>query len=386
MYNSRYSLGGRVRSVQTNQGGSTQKGDTISFGRVETVVLDESVELYDNEGIKVPIGGIRYKLVTEASDSNENYYTALPLFGNIQLYPFENEVVAILNAPDPDTQVSNGRKINYYLNSGVINVWGTPHHNALPGAGVDFKYPIGKDVIQLADINPLYPFPGDTLIEGRHGQSIRLGGTKSKMNKLVDAANDGKPYLLISNGQLVTDTGLNHITEDIDKDPNSLYFLSDHTVNLTPANNKRASYDLPPTYAKAYRGNQVVVNGGRLFFNAKEESILLSAKESVGLNATTLNLDATDYICLDGKTIFLGAGARTASVVRQPVILGTQFENWMNTLLDTLQHVAAAMTNASAVSGGPVTQLNMVGPELDAVVASLKTQIVQFKSKKVFTE
>ena len=261
MYSSRYSLGGRVRSVQTNQGGGASKGDAISFGRVETIVL----------GVSLPIGGIRYKLVTEASDTNENYYTALPLFGNIQLYPFENEVVAILNAPDPDTQVSNGRKISYYLNSGVVNVWGTPHHNALPGAGVDFQYPIGRDVIQLADINPLYPFPGDTLIEGRHGQSIRLGGTKSKMNPLVDAANDGMPYLIISNGQIKTDNGIDRIVENIDKDPNSLYFLSDHTVNLTPANNKRASYDLPPTYAKAYRGNQVVVNGGRLFFNAKEE-------------------------------------------------------------------------------------------------------------------
>jgi len=97
-------------------------------------------------------------------------------------------------------------------------------------------------------------------------------------------------------------------------------------------------------------------------------------------------LDATDYICLDGKTIFLGAGARSASFIKQPVILGSQFENWMNTLLDTLQHVAEAMTNASAVSGGPVTQLNMVGPELTSVIGSLRTQIAGFKSKKVFTE
>jgi hypothetical protein len=231
----------------------------------------------------------------------------------------------------------------------------------------------------------MYPYPGDVLIEGRQGQSIRIGGNMSPKNTLVDSINNAKPFILISNGQIKTDNGIDHIVEDINKDPNSLYFLSDHKSDLVAANTKRDSYDLVPLNSDQYIGNQVIINGGRLFFNAKEDSILLSAKESVGLNARTLNLDATEYFCADSKKIYLGKAARTSGG-KEPVILGAQLENWLTTLLDTLNNLAIAMTTATSVIGGPVVQLNAAGPELQAVVNSLKTQIKLFQSKKVFTE
>ena len=103
---------------------------------------------------------------------------------------------------------------------------------------------LGTDVVELSDVNPLFPFPGDILLQGRQGQSVRIGGNKSPQNPLVDAANNGKPYILISNGQLKTDNGIDHIIEDINKDPNSLYFLSDHKSDLLAANTKRDSYDV----------------------------------------------------------------------------------------------------------------------------------------------
>ncbi len=61
-------------------------------------------------------------------------------------------------------------------------------------------------------------------------------------------------------------------------------------------------------------------------------------------------------------------------------------ENWLSALLDTLSTVADAMSTASAVGAGPVTQLNAAGPSLKATVQSLKTQFKVFQSKKVFTE
>ncbi len=122
-----------------------------------------------------------------------------------------------------------------------------------------------------------------------------------------------------------------------------------------------------------------------MFFNAKEDSAFISAKESIGLNAKTVNLDATDYFCVDAKKIYLGVNAR-ASALRESAVLGTQLENWLTTLLDTLESVAISMTSATSVTGGAVTQLNATGPELGAAVKSLKTQIILFQSKKVFVE
>ena len=130
-----------------------------------------------------------------------------------------------------------------------------------------------------------------------------------------------------------------------------------------------------------------MLNGGRLIFNAKDESIILTAKESVGLIGRTVNLDADEYFCVDASRIYLGKAARTAPpVVQQPVVLGKQLENWLGALLDALDTVATAMQTASAVGAGPVTQLNTAGPVLKATVTSLKTQYRVFQSNKVFTE
>lgn len=383
MAGSNYYLGSKIGGlIQSQNSGGSQQG-ALLFGRVIKIALDESTEILDAQGNILPIGTILYRDITAEKETKATEYPALPLHTNIKQFPLLNEVVMLVQGPTSDIQTNVGTKDVYY--STVVNLWGSNHHNALPEPNTDISTILGKDVKELSDINPMYPFPGDVLIEGRQGQSIRLGGNMSPKNVLVDAVNNAKPFLLISNGQIKTDNGIDYIVEDINKDPNSLYFLSDHKSDLIAVNTKRDSYDTAPLGSDQYVGNQVIINGGRLFFNAKEDSILLSAKESVGLNARTINLDAKDYMCLDANKIYLGKVARTSSN-REPVVLGTQLENWLTSLLDTLSSVASAMASATSITGGPVPTLNAAGPELDAVVKSLKTQLILFQSKKVFTE
>ena len=372
-------IGGLVQS--TGRGGSGQ--GSVIFGRVIKIALDESTEIKDAQGNVLPIGTIIYRDITAEKETGATEYPAQPLYTNVKQFPLLNEVVMIVQGPTSDIQSKVSTKDMYY--STVVNLWGSNHHNALPEPNTDISIVLGKDVKELADINPMYPFPGDIIIEGRQGQSIRLSGNMSLENKLVDESNNAKPFILISNGQIKTDNGIDYIVEDVNKDPNSLYFLSDHKTNLEAANNKRDSYDTVPLSSDQYVGNQVILNGGRLFLNAKEDSAFISAKESVGINAKTVNLDATNYFCVDSKKIYLGKVARTSSN-REPVVLGIQLENWLSTLLDTLESVSTAMSTATSVTGGPVPALNAAGPELQAVVKSLKTQIRLFQSKKVFTE
>lgn len=300
---------------------------------------------------------------------------------SIRVIPMPGELVEILPAPGMKATAGN---VAYW--GRVVNVWNHPHHNAIP----DIQQENWEDrllggMIKTPTINPLQANPGDTLLEGRLGQSLRFGGYKGAQSKNIDSVNDGKPIVLISNGQIKTDEGNTPIEEDINQDYNSIHLLSDHKSDLVEVNKKRDSYDVVPLNATQYVGNQVLINGGRLYFNAKEDSAFISAKESVGLNARTLNFDAIDYMCVDAKQIYLGVKARAART-KEPVILGKQLENWMNSLLDALSSVAIAMSSASAIYGGPVTQLNAAGPELRAVVKSLRTQIKQFQSKKVFTQ
>jgi hypothetical protein len=297
--------------------------------------------------------------------------------------PLNKEIVTLYTGADPGSIDNPGKTRTYWKE--VVNVWNHPHHNAAPDTLQDnWQDDLLKGFPEQKTINPLIANPGDTLIEGRLGQSIRFGGSKGA-STYIDDSNNGKPVIIISNGQVTTKNGSDLIEENVNEDFNSLYFFSDHKSILKSANNKRDSYDVVPLRANEYIGNQVILNGGRLFLNAKEDSAFISAKESIGLNARTVNLDATDYFCVDSKKIYLGKKARTSSG-NEPVILGTQLQSWLETLLDTLENVGSAMSTATAVSGGPVTNLVTTGPELRAVARSLKAQITQFQSKKVFTE
>ena len=309
--------------------------------------------------------------------------SAQPLTSTLVEFPLINEIILIITGPGPDFQENSSELISYY--SSVLSIWGSPHHNALPTQGVDFEFPIGNNIPELRDINPLYPFPGDFLIQGRQGQSIRMGGYKSDKNPFTGDINNGKPFTIISNGQIKTKNGIDSIIEDIDKDANSIYMMSDHIVNLTPATRKQASYDLPPIAPRNYLGNQMVLNGGRISINAKEESVLISAKQAIGLSAKTLNFDATDYVCIDGKTILLGEKARTA-VFKQPVVRGLELRTWATDLLDALQNVSIAMSQAVATRAGAVTSLIEEGRALNASITLLRTGLSTILSNKVYVE
>jgi len=164
--------------------------------------------------------------------------------------------------------------------------------------------------------------------------------------------------------------------------------MSDHIVNITPATRKQVTYDVRPQASGQYLGNQIVLNGGRITINAKEESALISAKEAIGLNARTLNFDATDYICIDGKTILLGEKARTAPLMlKQPVIRGLAMQNWAHELLDALQSVSVAMAQAVSVSGGAVTSLVEEGAAFQSALTVLRTNLSSgILSNKVYVE
>ena len=381
---SNYSLGSQIGALNLSYG--AQQTGEITFGRVLNIILDDETEVYDSEGkeISLAVGSIQYRPVTADKTVNTTKFYAQPLHSNIKQLPLVNEIVLIQLAPTSDIQFKSNTQVPYY--SSVVNLWGSPHHSALPEPGTDADKVLGE-VKELMDINPLAPFPGDLLIEGRQGQSIRIGGNKSPKNPWVDSSNDGKPFIIISNGQIKTDNGVDLIVEDVNKDPSSIYMVSDHIVPLKPANSKRATYDVPPTTPKNYIGNQVIINGGRLYFNAKDESAFISAKDSIGLNANMLNFDGKEMVSLDADSIFLGKAARAAAPVsREPIIRGQQFENWMKTLLDALQNVGNAMAKASTSNGGSVPSLIMEGQCLQESIIQLRLDLNSTMSKKVFVE
>jgi hypothetical protein len=373
------------RSGRSSPGGKSGSG---RVGRVVKVLTDINDPDCTNPSM---LNGVYYRdiLLNQREDFADTLQFAYQSSTTFKKLPLPGELVKLEKSSAKGSATTPGSKGTYWTD--IVNIWNHPYHGALPDTKQeDWQANLLGGIEEIKTINPLQPNPGDIVVEGRLGQSIRIGGYGPHPQA---QGNSQKPTILIRNGQVVTDNGIDYIYEDINKDANSIYLVSDHKVPLTAANNKRDSYDVAPIRSNEYIGNQVIVNGGRLYFNAKNDSALISAKESIGLNASTLNFDAQEYACIDAKRIYLGSSAR-ASAMREPAVLGIQLENWLTILLDSLESVAIAMSSAAVYdvddSGAPITRPVMsvatVGPELGAAVKSLKTQIELFQSKKVFTE
>lgn len=382
-----YNLGSRV--LLTSDRFKNKNVEESMHARVVDSLLDDTLE-WINEGTKekCPIGTIKCIRLNKDNQSTGVTFYAYPSKIPTSYIPHKDEIVALHHAPTADLQFNvTSQKIFY---GDVVNLWGSPTHNALPANSFDGQDLLGKGVVELSTINPLFPFPGDILTEGRQGQSIRIGGYKSPKNILVDDSNNGKPFILISNGQIKTENGVDHIVEDINEDDNSIYFLSNHKAPLKEANSKRDSYNEVPLKGDQYKGNQLILNADRVFINAKNESVLISSKQSIGINSNTINLDAVEYMCVDANAIFLGKKARTSpEELREPVVLGNELDTFLSIVLDMLQNIGHAMVEATAQTGGPIASLNVEGYSVLDTVTTLQSLLgknAPMKSKKVFVE
>ena len=170
-------------------------------------------------------------------------------------------------------------------------------------AGVEIQSDVSSNDIGLGitfkennTIKNLQPFEGDILLEGRWGNTIRFGSTvndSSPPNPWSNNGENGEPIIIIKNGQTAesNDTWIPQV-ENINSDKSSIYLTSNQQIPIEGASINYKSYDTPPESPNEFIGEQVLINSGRLYFNAKNDSILLSANTSINLNTQdTVNID-----------------------------------------------------------------------------------------------
>ena len=195
-----------------------------------------------------------------------------PLFPFIKYSPLVNETVLIIQTTSKNYLKRRGAVENYYFPP--INLFNHPHHNTLPAlrnyleekdmevleaddydqAGLlrkstdeelEYNIPLGNYFSESLGIHPLLPYEGDTIIEGRFGNSFRMGATARHKEETVippehknswsngTKGSIGDPITIIRNGQSVAldDQGWLHALEDINLDPSSIYMTSNQSVN-----------------------------------------------------------------------------------------------------------------------------------------------------------
>jgi len=165
-------------------GGPGSKAPTM-YGRVVDVILSLDDPRCTDAS---KVNGVYYrklKIATNEEDIDRLEFAPQGNATNRQI-PLVGEVVSLVTLPGSDT-LQQPEKTQLYWRD-IVNVWNHPHHNALPDTKqLEWQSNLLGGVPEKKDINPLQANPGDYLIEGRLGQSIRIGGYKGKNIDFIDA-------------------------------------------------------------------------------------------------------------------------------------------------------------------------------------------------------
>ena len=216
----------------TGAGGSGVSENLLIPVRVVDIILDINHPEANKHGGYDAVGTIFYAevYIKEGEEYPSLLRTAKPMFQFIKQYPLKNEIVVIMSNPGTNIYNPAHNASTYYLPN--INIWNHPHHNALPtiqntknpnvladytnsenGAisrqvtdgSTDIN--LGKYFREQVRIKPLLPYEGDMILEGKYGNSIRLGHRNVH------------PNIIISNGRAVN----NVMETTLDS---SLFFMS----------------------------------------------------------------------------------------------------------------------------------------------------------------
>jgi len=377
-------------------------------GRVISIVLDEAHPRFKEFGEWNGLGTIEFDLVDSPTPPNQLYPTARPLDPSVKSFPLINEIVYILALPNTNIGKFTSTKTNYYINT--VGIWNHPHHNAFPQNSNILPPSQQKDYVQTqlgsvrrvtdqsteiflgatfverGNIHPLLPFEGDKIIEGRWGNSIRLGSTvKNTPNNWSSIGTDGDPITIIRNGQgNQTDEGWIPTIENINNDDTSIYFTSTQKIPLKASSiNDYFSYTSnPPAKPNEYAGKQIILNSGRLVFNTTEDHLLLSSIKSINLNAVeSINFDTTGPVILQAGEVYLGSKSATESV-----LLGNSTIDLLRTLLIQLADLTNTLSLQMGVPlGVPLAPTNTVAALTTITINNVINQLEGLKSNSVKT-
>jgi hypothetical protein len=361
----------------------------IVTGRVISIVLNETHPRFEEFGEWNGLGTIEFDLVDSPTPPNQLYPTARPLDPSVKNFPLINEIVYILALPNTNIGEFASTKTNYYINT--VGIWNHPHHNAFPqnsnilppSQQKDYiqtelgsvrrvtdqstEIFLGETFIERGNIHPLLPFEGDKIVEGRWGNSIRLGSTvKNTPNTWSSTGTNGDPITIIRNGQgNQTEEGWIPTVEDINNDDTSVYFTSTQKIPLEASSTSYSSYTSnPPIQPNEYSGKQLILNSGRLVFNTTEDHLLLSSKKSVNINAiSSFNVDSPQSVIQSNSVLLGGANAI------QPLLYGDTTITLLTQLVDQLSLLSAALVNA------PLPSVTTAAAQFITYLTTLKVQL-----------
>jgi hypothetical protein len=372
--------------------------------RVSDIILDENHPLIKDGTYGLNSIGLIIGFGTKPHNISKQF-SALPSNPNVKKIPTVNEHVEIIQSTIPN---SNGTQWFYKEPLGLFGS-STPNGNQFPSTTQTVNPPsqnvtydqVGLGAVNIvsntlpeltvnslsnpsqatyvtkSDINPLLPFEGDIIHEGRFGNSLRFGSTAKSLSKYGNnwssAGNNGDPIFIIRNGQSVNSPkeGWVPVTEDINTDLSSVYLTSFQKI---PFKSK---------FLSEYTQPQVILNSSRIVINSTSDSVVLNSSKNIYLTSVDqINIESSKTY-FDSSDIRLGSPNAT-----EPVLKGDITNDVLKDLTNAISTLAQLLTveknwplGALAVSNNPIAT-NVVS-QLASISAILNNNSLKSQTTKV---
>lgn len=349
--------------------------------RVTDIILNENHPNYRELGGPSAIGAISFEPIVKTAISTKTdtfQNIAFPLTPQSSYYPLINEIVLLFKLPSKDNMArSSDNPISYYLN--VVSIWNTVEHNAYPDLSspteknsstktykqieqgstvknrvnnpqIEFNS-YGGTFIEQGNILPLQPFSGDNIIQGRFGNTIRLGNTArasgSFQNNWSKTGNLGSPITILRNGQPNNVTpSFEPYIENINDDPSSIYLTTTQQVPIVSSFRSFPSLNNPPETLGSYNKSQVILKSNRLSFVSRDNIIMESSGQS-----TINSIKDIGFYSKEGNINLLGNYIRLGDIsAKQSLVLGDEFMSDFKILMRKLTNLCSALASEPKLS------------------------------------
>ncbi len=395
-------------SVQTSVGKGGQETKLASVSFVFTEIDDIVEKISDTDKIFEEIqsdsdysdknglyyGAIRYRTPEQAETKDEDLKVAFPLDRYNFTLPVRGEIVYIESINGKsfyrpiNFQNTNGFNTNLEILSNTVK---TIESNSTNAGLENFKEVqetgiansnqtnvsqtkvnkgfAGKYYKRNIRLHQLKPNEGDTIIQGKFGNSIRFSGY------IHSDKTNGKQYpaILIRNGENADSQNNNKIfdttTEDVNKDGTSIQITSGEYSTLfkeTVKVIKEAVGTFPSS--DQLKGDQIVVNSGRVILSAKTSELFLFSKKNLSIfTDDIITIDAEkglNFIVQNGpvqiatsgnNNVIIGvengkifAGNDTAT---EAMLLGNTMVDLMSRLIDAINQMTIATPSGPSAPG-----------------------------------
>tara|TARA_R110000851_G_scaffold6810_2_gene27001 strand:+ start:14798 stop:15994 length:1197 start_codon:yes stop_codon:yes gene_type:complete len=340
-----------------------------------------------------------------ASDNSVSKTTTkyLPLLRGINETPSKG---------DPVLLCTFGQR-NYYLgplnsennvNFNMDGLYESESEEAVGEAGRDLSFPFQpnrskstKPSNVILD-NSTPPSHGDIMIEGRHGNSLRVGSRGSSpyivfsngqsIDSSFESAADGTLLTALQEGSIKDNFG-GYVAQDTDTTVNGFMLASD-TINepnriMSSLIQTSIGTDDVTDYIYNYSRPQLFGSSDRIVFNAKKESIFISSKINLNMGAgKDVTVSANSKILLEASNIYLGKQEEAHAVAFA--------DNISEVITELIDIVSSAV---GTCTGAPIPLLENPaignGGPIGLKLASLKAKFapggqLDFQSSKHFVE